>query len=109
MKKIITLIIATTLLASCTWNNDELIKEEPTTPKNEEKIVENETNTWEIVKENEAEDNKEVEKKEDTNNSEETKENTTNENTESNTEQELESEVNDLLDEFIDSLDEYDK
>ena len=72
MKKIITLMIVTSILISCWLDNKETIKEKAINITKKE--INN--NTWTTNTESEAE---------------------------------LETEVNDLLDEFIDSLDNYEK
>ena len=104
MKKIIITLAMLVFLASC-WNDTKEITETP--------IVETEVNNIdETINTDDIKDNSDYEDKIP---SEEIEENTETPiewipDTEVNTDDEaLEAEVNDLLDEFIDSLDSYDK
>ena len=110
MKKILSLLIITVFLTSCTGNTQDTPTDElPWVTTNElPKVDENQTNVEENTNENEDKDSDEA-------TSEKIEENTETPvewipDTEVNTDDEaLEAEVNDLLDEFIDSLDSYDK
>ena len=111
MKKIIGLLVISTLLISCTDNTStETNIQEPSVALEEN--VENKINTGSLDEGNdtteipESKETKEVETK-DAETEKETKKETNTE--KSNSEEVLESEVNDLLDEFIDSLENYDK
>lgn len=108
MKKIIGLLIIFTFITSCTNNTEEKVIEVKNTNTEVEQTIED------IMKE-EIKVESETKTEEPSNDKKpiinEVEKNDTNENpTEVNTDEaSLESEVNDLLDEFIDSLDSYDK
>jgi hypothetical protein len=110
MKKITILIIISTILISCTWEKTENTEKQYNNEITETNTI-MESNTWEIIKEVKKEENNTWEIIESTT----IIENNTWEVIKINdmkneiTETQLESEVNDLLDEFIDSLDKYDK
>ena len=117
MKKILSLFILSLFLVSCTGNTEKTPTDElPGTPVNQvPQINEDETNTEDFTDE-EKRENQEEENNTDWEIEEKVwEENTEKEiewvsDTEINTDdQALETEVNDLLDEFIDSLDSYDK
>lgn len=110
MKKIIITLITSALLVSCSNNTPDSNEVENQPAK---VVVENNTNSWEtennkIINTENSEtwvtETPNTEKKENSQT-----ENKTNTSTWNNDEAVLETEVNDLLDEFIDSLDEYDK
>ena len=123
MKKSLSILILSLFLASCsiwTKNTMEENKNENNSTINQETNtwVKEETNSWNIAENETSENEVNIEKsnswtKEETNswNTEEVKTTDTNESPKTTNEDEkaLEAEVNGLLDEFIDSLDNYDK
>lgn len=119
MKKIIFVLLATSLLFSCT--NTENTEIENTWAVEESQVdQENTSNTEELEDSMTEENNTEEDNSSDSENTEELEDTITQEDIENEIikaqnddivtdEEALEAEVNDLLDEFIDSLDSYDK
>ncbi len=104
MKKIVSLLIISVFLASCSDNIEKTVVDDS----NNTPLANEETNTWTIDKEiivKEETQTWNIEVVEEKVNVKEP----INEKVTVEDEKILESEVNDLLDEFIDSLDNYDK